>query len=197
LVAALPLVVLSMLRCADRLLDWRDEQTLWVAAMRDTPGTFVEMSYAHALRRDGLNLAAHQRFRAALEGEPPRPGVCLNVIGSALAADRLDLALTGASMAEKRGCSRPEFYGYWAACHAYAGQWGKAKTRALLATGDTLQRSDLVLAAVAVVEGRADGYDQIEVLEALQSDAREQIASMLRRGEHPDLATVVLAQRKP
>jgi len=191
---AIVFVCLSVQRTSDRLLDWRDEQTLWVAALQVSPGTFAEMSYGHALRAAEFNLAAHQRFRRALEGQPPRHGACENVIGSALAANRLDLAITGALMAEQRGCDSPDFHAYFGVCRAFAGQWALAEARALRGAGDARGRSGLVLAAAQIVGGRAQGYEDLKQFEAQRGDAREQVAAMLRRGDHPELAERVLAK---
>ena len=190
---AVVFVGLSVQRTGDRLLDWRDEQTLWVATLQVTPGTFAEMSYGHALRAAEYNLAAHQRFRRSLEGQPPRHGACENVIGSALAANRLDLAITGAMMAEQRGCDSLDFHAYFAVCRAFAGQWALAEARALQGKGDSRGRSALVLAAAQIVSGRAQGYEDLKQFETRRFDAREQVATMLRKGDQPDLADRVLA----
>lgn len=182
----------SVQRTGERLLDWRDEQTLWVAALEVSPSTFSEMSYGHALRAAEFNLAAHQRFRYALERDPPRLGACENVIGSALAANRVDLAITGALMAEQRGCDTPAFHAYFAVCRAFAGQWSRAAARAELGAGDARGRSGLVLAAAQIVAGVPEGYKSLESFTAVREDAKEQVANMLRNGGHPELADRVL-----
>lgn len=165
-----------------RLPDWHDDVTLWRAALRDTPSTYVQAGLAGALRISGEPLEAAWYFRAAIEGHPPQLEWCPNVVGSALEAGRLDLALAGAEAVTARGCSSDEFRGYHAAALALAGRWEEAGTLAAAAHADPMRRADLVRAAGGLVDGDCREYDALRGVPNQREAVSEQVVHLLTVG---------------
>lgn len=179
-----------------RIPEWSNDVTLWRAAWRDTPSTYVEVSLANALRRDNQNLEAALHFRRAVEGVPPQLEYCPNVVGAALEAGRLDLALEGARSVADRGCDSPAFQGYHAVALAMSGRWPEAVPLALKAREDPSGRARLVTAAWSVVTGSCAEYEDLMSRKS-SAGLTEQVARILAQGGYGDLALELGRSRCP
>lgn len=175
-----------------RLPDWRGDLELWAATLRDTPSTFVEASYGHALRGEQENLKAFLHFRAAILGDPPVLDVCPNTLAAAMAAGRPDLAVQAALETGTRGCAGPEWMGHHAVALAVSGQWEQAVELAGRARQDPARRADLVLAASRVIADDPDTYCALLQNWSGTEAASAQIARILALGSHPGLSDRLL-----
>ncbi len=171
-----------------RLPDWKDDVSLWSAALRDTPSTYVQAGLGHALMHADRPLAAHAHFRLAMEGQPPRTEACPNVIGSALAAGRPDLAVSGAEMAASRGCDSPVFNGFRSVALAMNGEWEPAAALASSNLDDPVGRSALVLASWGIVRGDCAPFRQLIGGRTDAAHLKDQVMRILLQGGYETLA---------
>ena len=174
-----------------RVQDWTDDSTLWRAALRDTPCSYVEASMGHVHYRDGDWAAGVDMFMRALDAEPPRLEVCFRVVDLAGKLGDAEQAVAVTEQAFAKGCAIGDNPGKYAVYLTAAGRWDEATRVAIEAEpDDTRGRAKLVLAASDLVRGECSRYLELRS-SWRRGDMDEQMQRLLYIGGQPELAGVV------
>ena len=184
------LVIPWFLMIHQRVPDWKDDISLWRAAARDTPCTYVYAGLGHVLNRDDQRGEAAVVFLEALRGDPPQKGVCSALVDLSARLGHIDRAVAVTAEAVALGCDEPVTRGKQAAYLAMARHWDQAVALAQeIEHDDPEGRGSLVLAAADVVAGDCARYRELRA--AWSGDMDAQMMPVLRFGGHPDLASAL------
>ena len=189
---ALLVVVPWFLILHARVLDWKDDVTLWRAAARDTPCTYVYAGLGHVLNRDGARGEAAEMFLLALRGSPPQREVCPRLMDLAATLGDIQRVVEVAGEAVDLGCRDPITRGKYATYLVMSGRWERAVALAgELEHADLEGRARLVLAAWGVVEGDCARYREARA--DWPGDMDSQMQLLYHHGGHPELARAASA----
>ena len=159
-----PIVVIAgALTISVRLPDWKNDRTLWGAAVRDVPTATNEVSLGHALTLH----ARHKRALVSFVSALAKPGIdldaCGPVVGAAMRTGLPDVALRMGDWAIARGCDRSgPMNGWMAMAAAIEGEWELAAEWASGSVPDPRYRDLVVQAALAKRRGDEAEYAAIE-----------------------------------
>lgn len=159
-----PMVVIAgALTLSVRLPDWKNDRTLWGAAVRDVPTATNEVSLGHALTLH----ARHKRALVSFVSALAKPGIdldaCGPVVGAAMRTGLPDVALRMGEWAIARGCERSgPMNGWMAMAAALQGKWVLAAEWAHGDEPDPRYRDLIVRAALAKRNGNEAEYTAIE-----------------------------------
>ncbi|MFH1468965.1 MAG: hypothetical protein ABIO70_31555 [Pseudomonadota bacterium] len=176
-----------------RTPDWRDDISLWQAALRDTPSGFVAASLGHVLNRAGRKEEALALFEIALDSTPPHPEVCPKIATLAQETGDLPRAAGIVEVAAAHGCDDDVFGGQRAALLATTGRWAEAERVALAHEADRHGRARIVLAAAALVRGDCARYRALLEAFARPEELDVQMERTLQLGGHPDVSAALRA----
>jgi len=164
-----------------RLPEWRSGQTLFAAAVEDSPNGFTFAELGHELNREEATRdEAVEWFMRALADDPPYADVCPNVIRQPLGRGQVERAWANAQYARERGCpATPTFRGLYASAAAQNGAWDGAREALDGQACDALDGRGLVVAAaLARIDGDDIGDDiGIESLAACAGVSSVELAS--------------------
>lgn len=184
------LVLLHLAIVPMRLLDWRDNEALWGAAVRSDPNGYSYAGLAHVYNHQGrVDEAAHY-FHAALEEEPPYTEFCNNAVSLGLNNGRLDIAYRGAFLVGQNCPDSIENLGLVATARLMAGDIAGADS-ALDRWGGSEpdERLELAAAARALMEGEAARYDALvgaNPQDPAFADKAQELASMAEDNRDQD-----------
>jgi hypothetical protein len=170
-----------------RVPDWKSDETLWRAAVRDTPCGYAHVSLGHVLNVDGSRSEALRWYRESLRVGPPLLGVCTSLIEAAEVSERLEGVAAIALEAHGRGCRQPDFEGRVATYLAMTGRWEEAHAMAAAVEDrDRSLRAALVVAAWRLVEGDCSRYRELR--EDWSGDLDAQMMLLFHHGGHSQLS---------
>jgi hypothetical protein len=174
-----------------RMPDWASDVTLWRAALRDTPCSYVEASLGHVHWREDEYAEGAEMFLRALRASPPRLQACPRVMDIAGRLDSPQQALLVSSEALELGCQAPGDRAKHAVYLGMAGRWDQAVEQARLAeAGDSSGRARLVLACGALVSGDCSRYRELRS-DWKRGDLEAQMQKLLGIGGHPEIAASI------
>jgi tetratricopeptide (TPR) repeat protein len=176
-----------------RTPDWRDDVSLWQAALRDTPSGFVAASLGHVLARAGRKEEALALFEAALDSIPSHTEVCPKI--ARLAQETGDVARAAGivEVAAAHGCDDDDFSGQRAALLAATGRWEEAERLAAAHEADRQGRAQVVLASAALVRGDCARYRALLAAFARPEELDVQMERILALGGLPELSAALRA----
>ena len=109
--SALPVVLCWFTILQHRVPEWRDDLSLFSAALEDHPSGFTLANLGHEVNIRSEGTEACALFRAALADEPPYVDVCENAVACALKRGDLREALLGAELSYERCPVSPRLAG--------------------------------------------------------------------------------------
>ncbi len=145
-----------------RAQDWRDDTTLWAAAVRTTPSPFTNESLGHVQWGVGGPEAALPTFVEALDDEKPLPTGCVPLLRAAVGTQKMVRAAQLGSWAASIGCGGPEFDGWRAVTLASTGRWDMLQSLLDTAKPDRDGRIVVAEAALALHLEDVHGLAELE-----------------------------------
>ncbi len=170
-----------------RVSDWKSDQTLWRAALRDTPCGYVYASLGHCVNIEGSRREALHWYREALRAGTSALGVCPALLEAAEASEDLEGITAIALEAHQLGCVQPGFQGRLASYLAMTRRWEEAHALAsAVEERDESLRAAMVMAGWHLVEGDCSRYRELR--EAWHGELDPQMMRLFHHGGHGRLS---------
>lgn len=163
LLILVPLGLASVLVLHHRVPEWKDDLSLWSAAVEDHPSPFTWTSLGHALNEAERPGEAGPLFVAALEADTPYVDACVQAIRAPLGVGDIELAVRGARAAESACPDSVQMAGLRGMALLQSGDFEGAEDAVGGHAGSLDRRLPLVEAVLAI---QADDLDRLDAIVA-------------------------------